>query len=73
MSGVDRAICQGIRYFGGEHYVFFGRGPLPFKKQYPGAAFILAFRALPLVLLMSALSALLYHWRILPWIVRGFA
>ena len=52
---------------------FLGGAPLPFKEPYPGAAFILAFRALPLVLLMSALSALLYHWRILPWIVRGFA
>ena len=52
---------------------FLGGGPLPFKEPYPGAAFILAFRALPLVLLMSALSALLYHWRVLPWIVRGFA
>lgn len=52
---------------------FLGGGPLPFKEPYPGAAFILAFRALPLVLLMSALSALLYHWRILPLVVRGFA
>tara|TARA_R110002110_G_scaffold33576_1_gene114938 strand:- start:531 stop:1775 length:1245 start_codon:yes stop_codon:yes gene_type:complete len=52
---------------------FLGGAPLPFAEPYPGAAFILAFRALPLVLLMSALSALLYHWRILPWIVRGFA
>lgn len=52
---------------------FLGGGDLPFKEPYPGAAFILAFRALPLVLLMSALSALLYHWRILPWVVRGFA
>ncbi len=52
---------------------FLGGGPLPFKEPYPGAAFILATRALPLVLLMSALSALLYHWRVLPWIVRGFA
>jgi CNT family concentrative nucleoside transporter len=33
----------------------------------------LAFEALPLVLVMSALSALLWHWRILPVIVRGFA
>jgi len=52
---------------------FLGGARLPFEEPYPGAAFILAFRALPLVLLMSALSALLYHWRILPWIVRGFA
>jgi CNT family concentrative nucleoside transporter len=52
---------------------FLGGGPLPFKEPYPGAAFVLAFEALPLVLLMSALSALLYHWRVLPWIVQGFA
>jgi CNT family concentrative nucleoside transporter len=48
-------------------------GPLPFAETQPGASFILGFQALPLVLLMGALSALLYHWRILPLIVRGFA
>lgn len=52
---------------------YLGGGELPFAEPYPGAAFILAFRALPLVLLMSALSALLYHWRVLPWVIRGFA
>ncbi len=52
---------------------FLGGGPPPFQETHPGAAFVLAFRALPLVLLMSALSALLYHWRVLPWVVRGFA
>ena len=34
---------------------------------------VLAFRVLPLVLLVSALSALLFHWRILPVIVNAFA
>ena len=52
---------------------FLGGGPLPFEESFPGAAFVLAFRALPLVLLMSALSALLFHWRVLPIVVRGFA
>jgi CNT family concentrative nucleoside transporter len=33
----------------------------------------LAFRALPIVLVVSAISAVLFHWRILPAIVRGFA
>jgi len=32
----------------------------------PGASFVLAFQALSVVLVMSALSALLYHWRVLP-------
>jgi CNT family concentrative nucleoside transporter len=35
--------------------------------------FILGFRALPLVLVISALSALLFHWGILQRVVKGFA
>lgn len=52
---------------------YLGGGPLPFEETRPGAAFILAFRALPLVFVVAALTAVLTHWRILPWIVRGFA
>ena len=52
---------------------YLGGGPLPFEETSPGASFVLAFRALPLIILMSALSALLLHWRVLPVIVRGFA
>ena len=52
---------------------YLGGGPLPFEETSPGASFVLAFRALPLIILMSALSALLLHWRVLPLIVRGFA
>jgi CNT family concentrative nucleoside transporter len=50
-----------------------GGGPAPFAAADPSKGFVLAFQALPLVLIMSALSALLYHWRILPLVVRGFA
>jgi len=52
---------------------FLGGGKLPFDEKFPGASFVLAFRALPLILVMSALSALLFYWRVLPVIVRGFA
>ena len=38
---------------------YLGGATLPFDEKFPGASFILAFRALPLILLMSALSALL--------------
>jgi CNT family concentrative nucleoside transporter len=59
----------------GTSFVFgyLGGGPLPFEEGQPGASFILAFRALPLVLVVSALSSLLFYWRILPLVVRGFA
>lgn len=52
---------------------FLGGGDLPFETTNAGAAYVFAFRALPLVIVMSALSALLFHWRILPLVVRGLA
>lgn len=59
----------------GTSFVFgyLGGGALPFEEVQPGASFIFAFRALPLILVMSALSALLFYWRILPLAVRGFS
>ena len=52
---------------------YLGGGTLPFVEKYPSASFILAFRALPLILLISALSALLFYWRILPMVVKAFS
>ncbi|MFQ5935604.1 MAG: NupC/NupG family nucleoside CNT transporter [Acidiferrobacterales bacterium] len=59
----------------GTSFVFgyLGGAPLPFEESYSGASFVLAFRALPLVLVISALSALLFYWRVLPLVVRGFS
>jgi CNT family concentrative nucleoside transporter len=59
----------------GTSFVFgyIGGGPLPFDLKAPGADFVLAFQALPIVLVMSVLTTLLFHWRILPPIVRGMA
>jgi CNT family concentrative nucleoside transporter len=59
----------------GTSFVFgyLGGGTLPFEETVPGSSFILAFQALPLILLMSALSALFFYWKILPLVVRGFS
>lgn len=38
-----------------------------------GSDYILAFRGLPLILVASALSSLLFYWRILPVIVNAFS
>lgn len=38
-----------------------------------GSGFLFAFQALPMVIVLSALSALLWRWRILEFLVRGFA
>ena len=52
---------------------YLGGGALPFDLKAPGADFILAFQALPIVLVMSVLTTLLFYWRVLPPIVRGMA
>ena len=59
----------------GTSFVFgyLGGGQLPYDLKVPGAEFVLALQALPIVLLMSVLTTLLFHWRILPPIVRGFS
>ena len=59
----------------GTSFVFgyLGGGELPFELKVPGAEFVLALQALPIVLVMSVLTTLLFHWRILPPIVRGFS
>ncbi|MEE8287724.1 MAG: nucleoside transporter C-terminal domain-containing protein [Gammaproteobacteria bacterium] len=59
----------------GTSFVFgyLGGGPLPFEEAQPGASFVLALRALPLIIVVSALTAVLTYWRILPWVVRAFA
>jgi len=45
----------------------------PFSVDNPEATVILAFRILPLILIFTVLSAILWHYRILPFIVRGFS
>ena len=59
----------------GTSFVFgyLGGGTLPFKVEAPASAFILAFQALPLILVVSALTALFYYWRILPGLVKAFS
>ena len=59
----------------GTSFVFgyVGGGPLPFEVKEPTATFILGFQALPVVLVMSVLSSLLFYWGIMPPIVRGFS
>ena len=59
----------------GTSFVFgyLGGGALPFDLKAPGADFILAFQALPIILVMSVLTTLLFYWRVLPPIVRGVA
>ncbi len=66
---LEKATRQGTGFVFG----YLGGGPLPFAESSPGSSFVLAFQALPIVLVVSALSSLLFHWRVLPLIVRGLS
>lgn len=48
-------------------------GPAPFAVTAPANGFVLGIRALPIILVLSALAKLLYHWGVLQRIVRAFA
>jgi CNT family concentrative nucleoside transporter len=52
---------------------YLGGAQTPFEVTNEASVFVLAFRALPLVLVISALSALLFYWRVLPAIVRAIS
>lgn len=69
VGAIDRATQAGTAFVFG----FLGGAPLPYEEKPTASSFVLAFRALPIVLVVSALSALLFHWKVLPAVVRAFA
>ncbi len=69
VEALQAATNEGVRLVFG----YLAGGPAPFDVVRPEAAFVLALQALPIVLIMSVLAKLLYHWGILQRIVRGVA
>jgi CNT family concentrative nucleoside transporter len=68
VDGLASATSKGTQFVFG----YLGGGPQPYMVDNGGALFVFAFQVLPLILVISALSALLWHWKILKWIIRGF-
>lgn len=69
LDALQAATAAGTAFVFG----YLGGGALPYAPTNPAAGFVLATQALPLVLVVSALSALLFHWGVLGAIVRVFA
>lgn len=69
VAALQAATLKGMQFVFG----YVAGGPAPFDTTNPQFAFTLAFQALPLILLMSVLSRLFYHWGILQRIVGAFA
>ncbi len=68
VRAVERATQAGTSLVFG----YLGGGAAPFRVDVEGALYLLAFRVLPQILVFSVLVAVLWHWRILPWIIRVF-
>src|SRR5580658_126840 len=69
VEGLQTATESGTGFVFG----YLGGGQLPFAETRPGGSFIFAFRALPLVLVISALATLLFYWGVLQRVVQAFA
>jgi CNT family concentrative nucleoside transporter len=69
VEALDKATTAGTSFVFG----YLGGGALPFDEKGAGSSFVFAFKALPLVLVISALSSLLFYWKILPLIVKAFS
>jgi CNT family concentrative nucleoside transporter len=65
LLALERATQAGTAFVFG----YLGGAPPPFAETGHASSFVLAFRALPLVLVVSALSSLLFYWRVLPAVV----
>ncbi len=66
VMALDTATTAGTTFVFG----FLGGAPLPFAETGMGSTFVMACKALPLMLVVSALSSLLFYWRVLPVLVK---
>ncbi len=70
VTAIERATLDGSAYMFG----YLGGAPLPFElKDGLAPPVIIAFQILPLVIVFSALAALLWHWGVLRWLVNGLS
>ena len=70
VSAVEAATLKGSAYMFG----YLGGADLPFAlKEGAQPPLVIAFQILPLVIVFSALAALLWHWGVLRWLVNGLS
>jgi len=69
LNGIQDATREGTKFVFG----YIGGADLPFKVEDGKSPFILATQALPLMIVVSALSSLLFYWKILPVVVNAFS
>ena len=73
LNGVVAALATATSAGTGFVFGYLGGAPAPFAVTNPAGLVNLAFTILPLVMVIAALAAMLWHWGILPAIVRAMA
>ncbi len=66
---LEKASKAGSSYMFG----YLGGGSIPFETKEGAGTLIVAFEILPIILVMAALSAILWHWRLLPKAIKGLS
>ena len=69
VNALDRATAAGTAFVFG----FLGGAPAPMDIKPNQSTAILAFRYLPVILVISAISAVLFHWGVMQAVVRAFS
>ena len=69
VGALDKATEAGTSFVFG----YLGGAPLPFEPSGKGSPLVFAFHVFPLILVICALSALLFHWGIMQKIVGAMA
>lgn len=69
VAALERASRAGSSYIFG----YLGGAPVPFDVKQGVSALVIAFDILPIVIVTTAVAALLWHWRVLPLIVTGLS
>jgi CNT family concentrative nucleoside transporter len=68
VDGLSASTAAGTQFVFG----YLAGGDQPYATNNPAALFVFAFKVLPVILVVCALSALLWHLRVLKWITQGF-
>lgn len=67
VAALQEATAEGTQFAFG----YLAGGPAPYDTTQPGNEFILALQVLPVIMVISTLAALLWHWGILEFICRS--
>lgn len=69
INALKLATLEGTKFVFG----YLGGADLPFTLKTGCSSFVFAFHALPMIIVISSISMLLFHWKVLPFIVRIFS